>query len=85
VEIVPDETKGAHAHGLQVGVPGQCQWSQEKQCGVCPHLLVISKVVPKIWARTNSAMMIVGGYDAATGAKNGLGRKLGVVVVEEDE
>jgi hypothetical protein len=42
-------------------------------------------VVPKIWARTNSAMMIVGGYDAATGAKNGLGRKLGVVVVEEDE
>ena len=24
-------------------------------------------------------------YDAATGAKNGLGRKLGVVVVEEGE
>jgi len=24
---------------------------------VCPYLLVISKVVPKIWARTNSAMM----------------------------
>jgi len=22
----------------------------------CPYLLVISKVVPKIWARTNSAM-----------------------------
>jgi len=77
VEVVPDETKGAHAHGLQVGVPGRCQLCQKTQCGVCPHLLVISKVVPKIWARTNSAMVKGGDYDDATGARTGLCRKLG--------
>lgn len=29
--------------------------------GVGPYLEVISKVVPKIWARTNSAMLSVDG------------------------
>ena len=36
--------------------------------GHVPHLLVISKVVPKIWARTNSAMVDCGVYGSATGA-----------------
>lgn len=33
-----------------------------------PYLLVISNVVPKICARTNSAMVMCGGEDAASGA-----------------
>lgn len=56
---VPDEAKRAHAHGLQVGVP----FRRSAQSGAMRgreggwYLLVISKVVPKIWARTNSAMV----------------------------
>jgi hypothetical protein len=33
-----------------------------------PYLLVISNVVPKICARTNSAMVMCGVADAASGA-----------------
>ena len=36
--------------------------------GVLPHLLVISNVVPKIWARTNSAMVKSGCNVAVAGA-----------------
>jgi hypothetical protein len=65
---VPDETEGSHAYGLQVGVSLRRQFQALSQCGVLPHLLVISNVVPKIWARTNSAM-VRGGYGGyATGA-----------------
>jgi hypothetical protein len=52
---------------------GQCIYATSvllpSQCGVCfAHLLVISNVVPKIWARTNSAMVMCGRGDPATGA-----------------
>ena len=60
---IPYEAKGAHSDGLQVGVPvrsrsaarlqGEWHWSTA-------NLLVISNVVPKIWARTNSAMLTAG-------------------------
>lgn len=56
----PNETKSSHAHRLQVRVSILrisrvfCP-SRE----AAPYLEVISNVVPKIWARTNSAMMTV--------------------------
>jgi hypothetical protein len=31
---VPDETKGSHAHGLQVSVSSRCQSRTGRQCGV---------------------------------------------------
>jgi len=46
-----------------------------------PHLLVISNVVPKIWARTNSAMVEDARGDAAYGAG---GSVCGGVVVKRD-
>lgn len=40
-----------------------------------PYRLVISNVVPKIWARTNSAMMLA---SFAVAKMNGLGREVGI-------
>jgi hypothetical protein len=65
---IPDETKGSHTNGLQVSVPSRRQSHPLSECGVSPHLLVISNVVPKIWARTNSAMVMCGSGGSATGA-----------------
>jgi hypothetical protein len=42
---MPTGCKSVYLRGVSF-----CQMSQRQ---VCPHLLVISKVVPKIWARTN--------------------------------
>ena len=56
---VPDKTEGSHAYWLQVGISGT-QSIMYWECGILPglgYLLVISKVVPKIWARTNSAIL----------------------------
>jgi hypothetical protein len=79
---IPDETKGSHAYGLQVSVPVRSQSHPLLQCGVLPHLLVISNVVPKIWARTNSAMVDCVYDDSATGAGgSGYGEGGWVVVV----
>lgn len=65
-ELVPDEPKGPHADGLQIRVSvglvitvGECIGKR------ATNLLVISNVVPKIWARTNSAMR--GGVGGAAG------------------
>ena len=59
VLILPYEPKGSHAHRLQVRVSKLLS-----ACALCSiasrpaaYLLVISKVVPKIWARTNSAIL----------------------------
>ena len=50
--------------------------------GYRAHLLVISNVVPKIWARTNSAMADGGDLEDATGANwSGSGCVVGVVAV----
>lgn len=64
----PYQTKGTHAHGLQIRVPDagvspKCSFGDPRRACFCcrPYLLVISKVVPKIWARTNSAMVKVFG------------------------
>jgi hypothetical protein len=67
---VPDEAKGSHAYRLQVGVPvgGKVSVWREGSEGYKPHLLVISNVVPKIWARTNSAMVEGVVVSRATGA-----------------
>jgi len=55
---VPDKTERAHAHGLQVGVPSIMSVQRRRIVELSlPYLLVISKVVPNIWARTNSAMV----------------------------
>jgi hypothetical protein len=57
--FIPDEPESTHAHRLQIGVPDQrsiisssLEGSQEGA-----NLLVISNVVPKIWALTNSAIL----------------------------
>jgi hypothetical protein len=42
---------------------------------------VISNVVPKIWARTNSAMVMCVGEDVATGASGSVYRGEVVVVL----
>ena len=59
VTTVPNQTESTHAHGLQVGVPEQQSIlaSPSSFSQVDDYLLVISKVVPKIWALTNSAMV----------------------------
>lgn len=71
----PDQSESTHAHRLQIGVSAHqlvrlssvycCLRSQpgiRVPCApglVATNLLVISKVVPKICARTNSAMVTV--------------------------
>lgn len=61
VGALPNETECAHSHRLQVSVPVEVLAAPaEGKVGCTPHLLVISKVVPKIWARTNSAMVNCG-------------------------
>jgi hypothetical protein len=77
---IPDETKGSHTNGLQVSVPLQRQSLPLSECGVSAHLLVISNVVPKIWARTNSAMVKGGSGGSAAGA-SGSGYRGGWVVL----
>jgi hypothetical protein len=69
----PYKPEGSHTHRLQIRVPvvavSPCyscflpsslstpfSRTRAKRLS-CPYLLVISKVVPKIWARTNSAMV----------------------------
>lgn len=61
---IPDETESSHAHRLQVRIPEHTVRLLQFLIQVNflprahpPYLLVISKVVPKIWARTNSAMV----------------------------
>ena len=56
--FIPNEAESAHAHWLQIGVPGLSVNKPEMvETGLLRrYLLVISNVVPKIWARTNSAM-----------------------------
>ncbi len=66
---IPHQAKGSHPHGLQVGVPISPSTTVPPfhRSPIPPpslfsprrgsDLLVISKVVPNIWARTNSAMM----------------------------
>jgi hypothetical protein len=86
----PYKPEGAHAHRLQIRVPvvPVSPWcsrfllpspstpfsrARAKHL-VCPYLLVISKVVPKIWARTNSAMMKdFCDYLAVVGGRRGVG------------
>lgn len=58
----PYEPKGTHANRLQICIPirrisaTQNLWLMFR---LPAYLLVISKVVPKIWARTNSAILPV--------------------------
>ena len=56
-EFLPDETKGAHAYGLKICIPVATFSGSDGKTQRLVYLLVISKVVPKIWARTNSAML----------------------------
>ena len=56
--FIPHKAESAHAHWLQISVPG-LSVNKPKVVGkrrLRHYLLVISNVVPKIWARTNSAM-----------------------------
>jgi len=64
--FVPNETKCAHAHRLEIRVPVykreimRAKGGAELGAGLprgCTYLDVISKVVPKICARTNSAIV----------------------------
>jgi hypothetical protein len=54
---LPDKTKCSHADGLKicVSISGQSQALHCRRRRA--YRLVISNVVPKIWARTNSAML----------------------------
>jgi len=57
----PDKTESSHTDRLQVGVPVQLLEIRDVRRAWCKaYLLVISKVVPKIWARTNSAILTAG-------------------------
>lgn len=66
VEAAPNKSKGAHSDGLEVRIsevniyqrPVVRCLSEGFLRGI-QYLLVISKVVPKIWARTNSAIAVV--------------------------
>jgi hypothetical protein len=53
-------------------------------CGASSYLLVISNVVPKIWARTNSAMAMDcrEGFAAGAGGSDRGGGRVVVVMVE---
>ena len=58
LKAIPDKPEGAHSNGLQIRIPMvgvNTRWRLQRR--KLAYLLVISKVVPKIWARTNSAMM----------------------------
>jgi hypothetical protein len=59
---IPDEPECTHTDGLQVGVPDRRSINhfRRKRLNVA-HLLVISNVVPKIWALTNSAILTIVG------------------------
>jgi hypothetical protein len=85
----PYKPEGSHTHRLQIRVPvvaislcysrflpsslsARFSWTRANRSS-CPYLLVISKVVPKIWARTNSAMMKdFCGYLAVVGGRRGV-------------
>ena len=59
---LPHEAERAHANGLEIGIPNlQSATLAIHQdlvmSSFLTHRLVISKVVPKIWARTNSAIL----------------------------
>jgi hypothetical protein len=56
-DVVPDKAERAHAHGLQIGVSSSRSVQRAAHSDRMPHLLVISNVVPKICARTNSAIL----------------------------
>lgn len=61
---LPDKTESTHSDGLQIGISTKSQCSEFAKAvpgmtGGSVYLLVISKVVPKICARTNSAMVTV--------------------------
>jgi hypothetical protein len=66
---IPDQSEGTHSHRLQFRIPryqvsnnippkapSKAPIVNVEEQGIA-NRLVISKVVPKIWARTNSAMM----------------------------
>jgi hypothetical protein len=58
---IPDQPEGPHAHGLQISVPAMyVRQASFMVILLQPNLLVISKVVPKICARTNSAIFAGG-------------------------
>lgn len=61
VKAVPDQSKSTHAYRLQICVsaspPCQPRDNFYMRDRINPYRLVISKVVPKIWARTNSAIL----------------------------
>lgn len=60
---IPDQSECTHSHWLQFRIPKSRVSSEHTARGCASpasrtaNRLVISKVVPKIWARTNSAMM----------------------------
>lgn len=57
----PYQPKSSHPHRLQVGIPELLSATcQNITGGIQTDRLVISKVVPKIWARTNSAIAVCG-------------------------
>ena len=81
--LIPDETKGSHANWLKIRVSILTVNTQAiaglDTCQAA-YLEVISNVVPKIWARTNSAM--AGGVPALLESermKEGGGQNDGVV------
>lgn len=80
---IPDKAEGSHAHGLQIGVSLRCQYLEYLSLCVLPHLLVISNVVPKIWARTNSAIVVDAREGFATGAGGSVCGGVALEVVEE--
>lgn len=64
-DCLPDEAKGSHTDGLKIRISGredelvrQKQRHLDNDSLVLPYLEVISKVVPKICARTKSAIVI---------------------------
>lgn len=69
---IPDKSEGTHSHRLQFRIPrnqvstnilidaAEAPIVNVAEQGIA-NRLVISKVVPKIWARTNSAIMEGGG------------------------
>lgn len=67
---LPDQTEGTHANGLEIRVPviSRISGRVANRGGFdqdAKYLDVISNVVPKIWARTNSAMVKCLGYSLA--------------------
>lgn len=58
---LPDETEGTHSDRLKISVAADDNVRMRSTLtkNERPYRLVISKVVPKIWARTNSAIAAV--------------------------